>query len=678
MATPDMFDIGPKVFSEYLRARGTSTTELQDYGAGQIRLVSHREALFEMGFSTTNANDGLYGILFEYPGSNGYKSVRWLNSKGRTKGKMLCPTGVAPPCYLPPNLPPLGKRLYLCESALKAFTLTVMGHYAIAGNGVWGLCTKRGFPQLFPTDVMEIVQEVVILFDSDVDSNDQVKRAAQTLGINIENSWPHLKVMLKKLPAPPDIVGREHWGIDDFRAYYGDEEFQHYMEDRTQEVPLDPGQLGRHRLQLNAKYAVAAYPAGIVDKKNGRMIKTSDFLTTIEANRLYTPMGTQGNMLKPTSAAKAWVTWEHRDFVEECRYVPGGEEYIEGKLYNRWRDSGVPPKEGDVQPWLDFLYNAIPRKDEALLMMQMYAYLLQNRGKVRSEKVVILISPDQSTGKSTIARVLGAIFGEGNHVSIDPSSFKGDFNSHYAEREIVQMDEVIKFHAGDMGRLERYITDPMVDINRKGWEVYHAPNHMNFIMTSNRPDSIPLKPGERRAFVLEVTPEVYHPQGDPYWDKLYKWLDGGGYGIIRWWLESMDLSKFNPRFMPPLNPMKEHMQSVGVDEHETFAIGLRDDPKEMLPLHAHQQRYFTHDQLEFMRVSGEGYMEGRWAQNVKTMSARLGKYFKQVNHGKPLRFKAPSGKVEQKRLWAIYGDHLASSADVRANVEAHWLEFGKY
>ena len=665
------YDIGPDEYSKYLKKRGRTGPELQAAIGGAVRLVSHREALLEMGFSTNHVQDGLYGILFDYQGSSGYKSVRWLNPNGRVKGKMLCPAGVAPPCYIPTNLPPFKDRIYFCESAFKALTLTLEGHYAVAGNGVWGLCTKKGFPEQFPKDILERAKEAVILFDSDVESNDQVKRAMQTLGIMLESVYPHLVIRNKVLPPPPDLVNADHWGVDDFYAYYGKEEFKLYMDDRTQERPLDPGQLGRHRLELNVQYAVSGYPAGIVDKRNGRLIKTADFLTTLEANRQYTPIGSGGNDLKPASASKAWVTWEHRDFVEECRYVPGEVEYIKGELYNKWQDSDIKPVEGDISPWVEFLHNAIPRTEEADLLMQMYAYMLQNRG-TRSEKVVILISPDQSTGKSTIARVIGEIFGRNNHVSIDPASFKGDFNSHYAEKELVQMDEVVKFTHGDMGRLERYVTDPKVDINRKGWEVYHAPNHMNFTLTSNRPDSIPLKPGERRAFVLEVTPTVWYKQGDKYWDKLNAWLEADGLGIIRWWLETMDLTDYNPRFLPPMNPMKEHMQSVGVDDWETFVIQLRDNPEDVLPAWATKLHYMTPEQMEYVRVGGEGYREGRWQQNVKTMGARLGKYFKQVNGGKPLRFKHGSTTL-QKRLWAIYGDHLATNDDVRDNLEAHWL-----
>ena len=663
------------LYEEYMVARGTTGVAIQKASHGMVRLCSHKEALLEMGYSPSGSRTGLYGVLMEYPNSNGYKSVRWLNSEGRTKGKMLCPTGISPPCYIPPNLPPFVDRIYFCESAFKALTLTMAGYYAVAGNGVWGLCTKKGFPELFPKDIMERAKEAVILFDSDVQTNDQVKRAAQTLGIMCEASWPHLKVINKALPPPPDLVSKDHWGLDDFLAYYGPEGLASYMEDREEEAPLDPGQLGRHRLELNVKYAVSGYPAGIVHKDTGRIIKTNDFLATLEANRMYTPIGANGD-LKPTSAAKAWVTWEHREFVEECRYVPGAVDYEEGKLFNKWRDSEVKGVEGDVGPWVEFLHNAIPRVEEVDLLMQMYAYMLQNRG-VRSEKIVILISPDQSTGKSTIARVIGSIFGDNNHASIDPASFKGDFNSHYAERELVQMDEVVKFTHGDMGRLERYVTDPKVDINRKGWEVYHAPNHMNFTLTSNRPDSIPLKPGERRAFVLEVTPTTYHPQGDVYWDNLNAWLDDGGVAHVRWWLEHMDLSNYNPRFLPPLNPMKEHMQSVGVDEHETFVIQLRDNLEDVLPVHAHKQTFFTTEQLEFLRYP-EGLDTSRWQGNVRTMSQRLSKYFKQVNHGKPIRFKSPLGETLQKRLWAIGGSSAASSAEVRDIIGEHWLQLSKY
>lgn len=672
MSFIDPLQTGPQHYAEYLLERGRTPQEIQDAVGGAIRLVSHREALFKLGYSTNNVRDGLYGLLIEYPDTKNYCTVRWLNPSAG-KSKMLAPQSISPPCYNPPNLPEFTGDLYLCESAFKALTLTLEGYYAVAGNGVNGLFGRRGFADLFPTHIVEQAENVYILFDSDVASNPSVKRAMQMLGVGIENSFPHITVEQKVLPPPPD--GEGHWGVDDFYAHYGKAEFNNYMEEKTTTVlPLELGQLGRHRLELNAKYAVSGFPAGIVDKDSGRLIKTTDFLNTLECNRRYTPVG-KYNDLKPQSAAKEWMNWEHREYVKECRYVPGGPEQIENILFNKWRDSGVSPVEGDVSVWLEFLHNAIPRVAEANLLMQMYAYLLQNRGE-RSGKVVILISPDQSTGKSTIAKVLGKIFGKGNHVSIDPASFKGDFNSHYAEAELVQMDEVIRFSHGDMGRLERYVTDDNIDVNRKGWEAYQAPNHMSFILTSNRPDSIPLKPGERRAFVLEVTPEEYHPQGDPYWERLYKWLeDDEGYGKIRYWLQNMDLSEYNHGFLPPMNPMKEHMQAVGVDDWETFAIQLRDDTAEMLPEWVQGQMFFTSEQLEFIRQGGATVGESRWKQDVKTLAARLSKYFKQVNHGKPIRFKV-NGVQKQARLWAITGPANTTSADVRRNLQDNWFELG--
>ena len=652
-----------RLLHRYLEDRGFNGWNLiAELGEG-ARLVGHKEGIELCRFTLKYPpKPGLFGLWIPYPGCGNYGSVRWLNPT-KKMAKLLCPAQKNPPVYIPEGLKP-GKDLYICESVLKAMTLTLLGFPAIAGNGVNGVFTNNGFPSNFPNHLIDGADRVLILFDSDVVGNKNVELAGQRLALGLKHKWGHIDVIQKTLPKPPAELEQENWGVDDFHAHYGKEALLAWLGGDHCEVPFDLGLRGRHLMELHVKYAVCKSPVGVVCFESGNVYKTNDFKTTIEAQRHYLFND------KRQYAAKEYIEWDDRNVVSECRYHPGRPAGFIGDLFNKWRDTGVEAVEGDISLFEEFVYNAIPRGADALLMLQMWAWGLQNRG-CRWEKCLMLVSTTQSTGKSTLGRILAKCYGSSNYSSIDPDSFTKDFNGMYMEREIVMLDEVMRMDRKAYAKLERIVTDDQLDVNVKYGDQYMTDNYLNVVLTSNDPACVELKDAERRMFALEVTPTVYHPQGDPYWGILNDWLEGGGYGHIRYWLENMDLTGFNPRFLPPRNPMKDHMLDVGVDDITNWCRDLREDVSGIML--GSTRQFFTPEEILEVYLMGQdiGAMQKRSIKGKMGMALSMAG-FKKANGGDPVTMSGAQGR-SKLRFWDL-GTGVGTgvppnAANIRADYE---------
>lgn len=670
-------DPGHVIAQRYLDERGFKYWDFMQDMAGSVRVISHRQCLENCGFTGANlANyENIYYLWFDYPGTS-YGSGRCLNPT-RRMSKMLCPKDVTPPIYLHPNLEPQ-EDVYFCESVLKAIKMVDNGFCALAGNGVNGINTNKGLADNFPDALMEQAKRAVILFDSDIETNKNVKLAAQKLALALTVRWPHLQIIDKQLPPPPGIAGfaEDHWGLDDYCSHYGDAQFKEWVSGSSGEHFFDLGQRGVHLLELAAQYAVCKSPVGIVCFLTGNIHSAADFRGTLEANRKFYYQDPDSGNARKACGATEYVEWRSRNEVDECRYIPGGEPGFSGELYNKWRDDGATPVEGEIETFKEFLTNAIPRAEDCQLMLQMLAYSLQNRGW-RWAKLLVLISVQQSTGKSTLAKVIRQLYGPSNAVSVDPDSFGRDFNGLFMEREVVVLDDAGKIVPKDYHKIQRLVTDDQVDVNVKFGGQYMAPNYINIVVTSNSPDLISLRGNERRLFALEVTPQDYHPQGDPYWADLYAWLDNGGVGKVRWWLEHMDLSDFEPNFMPPLNPIKVQMLEAGRTDMDNWVLDLRDSPAECLGC---TRLYYKPEEL-FARyilvIGGEGLSESHknGLKNKLTQALNRVGGFKKCNGGDAITFSRP--KKHKARFWNICGNANANAAEVRADFEKDPLYIAK-
>ena len=651
------------VAQKYLSERGFNYWEFTHKMGDLVEVLSHQDTLKRIGIKEPKyARSGVYYLWFNYPGTS-YGSGRRLNGSSKLS-KMLCPEGVSPPLFVHQDLTPQ-EDVYFCESVLKACRMVEEGFCAFGGNGVNGIATNAGLPDNFPGHIMEDATRALILFDSDITTNKKVQLAGQKLALELTTRWPHLEIIKKTLP-PPDLGDQEHWGLDDYCHYHGGELFAEWVRGPEDESPFPLGQRGKHLLGLAEQYAVCKSPVGIVCYASGELYKTSDFKGTIAANRTftYTP---EGGKPRKMYAAAEYIEWKDRIEVDACRYRPDLEPGIQGSLYNKWRDDGVVPVEGDITPFMEVYRNAIPRHEDFDLLMDLMAWGLQNRGQ-RWEKVLAFISVQQSTGKSTLLRIIRELYGPTNAVSVDGDRLGETFTGLWAEKEVVGIDDLMKMDAKVYSKVKRLVTDDMLDVNVKFGGQYTATNYANIILTSNDPGCIPLEDAERRLFALEFSPVVWHPAGETaYWNTFNDWLDGGGTAAIRYWLMHKDISTFDHRFMPPMNPIKLQMIESGKSDLATWVSDLKAAPGAMMG--STERWAVTPEEMLDLYLMANPCTEGQRNSRKNQLTQALNKAgFKKVG---PVSFAKdtlyPGAPKKQLRFWNVGGPGEPTAEEAREN-----------
>lgn len=644
---------------EYYRSRGILTETVDLCG-----LVSKSRENCLIAINSKRRTNYDAGIVIPYDRDGNYCTIRWLGDNISTFGtrlrddpKILAPAG-PPQVYTPPIVDEtkFNGDLYLCESAIKAIALAQYGYYAIAGNGVDGAFTNKGMTRGFPQTLFDAnsVKKVVILYDSDWQTNPTVLGSIRRQTIGLRNELgTEFSIVHKALQHDPDD---KVWGIDDAIAAKGEEWLHDWLADDTvDELEITIGELQEHFEELNATYTICKIPLAIIDVFTGELYSRSGFTDLVEIYRIYLQKNEKGKWIK-IHPAKEWIEWTGRNIVDNLVYRPGEKQidfWNKPTFYNNWTDCGATAVKGDIQPFLDVFENAIPDREIRELLFQSMAWLLQNRTE-KLDKAFLLIGAQVGTGKSLFAQIMGEIVGRRNFSSIGMEDFVSNHNSPFVEKEIILMDDVTEMPRSVVGKFRRYVTDKTLIVNTKMIKQYTVENQAIWFITANKYKALPMDDNERRVLVVDFSPTTHYPTGSVWWDRFIEWLEGGGYGIIRYYLESLDLSKFNPNYMPPMTDVKRKVQAAGRTAEEQFVRDLWDDPESVLGNRERSVYSIKELWSIYGGPDGEAYSTGRAS---KLSTALRESSFSQAHEGGLIRVAGESSRywVVKKRgqLWPL-------------------------
>lgn len=161
----------------------------------------------------------------------------------------------------------------------------------------------------------------------------------------------------------------------------------------------------------------------------------------------------------------------------------------------------------------DMLEFAIPEQQQRDMLLDWIAWNLQNEGS-KPSWAIMLYSETKGTGKSTIAKVLTALFGEENTaLSNGIKPLVQRFAADHLDRKLVVAEEVhISSHSAEGNALKDLITNTSVSVERKYQPVVTIPQHSCFVfMTNHKP--LWLEGGERRYYIINMDHEG-HAQGE--------------------------------------------------------------------------------------------------------------------------------------------------------------------
>ena len=657
---------------KYLEERGFTPEDVQALG---IKIASRDHCLQAVGqpYYTTPYQTGLI-----IPYGTGYNSIRWVGSRRATFGdvvgnkayKMLAPSG-EPELYVPPtvNWDDWDGDLYVCESALKAAAMAKHGYAAVAGNGVRGVYFRDSFAKNWPHHLFdgEQVKNVIVLFDADWAVNADVLAAVKAIGAAVSRFYPKVGVWHKQLVS---VAGEDpKIGLDDAIVARGGGWLHGWLQNTAEDfVSLRADCLEDHYAELNDMYTVCIHPCGIINKRNSQLYTPARFTQVLEAPRIVEEQ--VGKRTVEVNAARKWLELKDRPIVHGMAYRPGDNQVYTHKgdlLFNQWKDTGVEPIACDpqeIEDWFLRVYrNAVPDAESLDLLINSMAYILQNRGCM-FPKTFLLVGSHMGTGKSLFATIMGKCVGGTNYATIGEEDFTSDFNGDFATTEFVLLDDMYSLTKRQLAKLNRYVTEDVIRVNTKGVQQYSIENHSVYFITSNEYTVLPLSGNDRRIVTIEFDPTHHHPTGSQWWNEFFKWLESGGYGKVRHYLESLVLPKdFSPTFLPPITKAKRHITQSVADPMSTFAADLQEHRAEVLGTGLIKggatRRFITNEELwyaylEYMGVDAEPPTTGE----ITKLGHAMGRYFKRANAGRPI-------KVAKKlvRLWALDAEGVEDTPD---------------
>ncbi|WEM42250.1 DUF5906 domain-containing protein [Photobacterium sp. DA100] len=252
---------------------------------------------------------------------------------------------------------------------------------------------------------------------------------------------------------------------------------------------------------------------------------------------------------------RAWLRWPSKNYKPDGVGFYPLPDKCPGTVFNMFMGFGVAPKEGDISPYLYHLKEVICAGDEASYsyLLGWMAHLVQKPDEKPS--VAVVMKAVEGTGKGTmvdpLAKILGPHF---THVN-GHGQIAGRFNSSIANKLLVFADEVDLTDARVADKLKGLISEPTINLERKGIDPEPMPNYSRFIFASNREQVIKAGLRERRYLVLEPDPKYAQDIG--YFSNLRAWINDGGAEVLLNHLLSLDITTFSPHKAPATTALLE-------------------------------------------------------------------------------------------------------------------------
>lgn len=321
--------------------------------------------------------------------------------------------------------------------------------------------------------------------------------------------------------------------------------------------------------------------------------------------------------------------------------MPLGKYWLQHPMrrqYDTMRFMPLLDKAGVYNLWRGFAYEAIPGNCDMFLQhclenvcsgnQVVYEYLVNWMARVVQEpatsgEVAIVMRGGKGTGKGFFARTFGRLFGRHFMHIANAKHLIGNFNAHLQDCVCLFADEA--FFAGDKSHesvLKMLITEDTIPVEKKGYDVESSPNFVHLIMASNDPHVIRATGDERRYLVLDMGEGK--KQNATFFGAMLAQLENGGYQALLYYLQSVDIEKFNVRNVPQTDALQEQkLLSMGYDE-EWWYRKLQDG--KVFDGDVSWERYA---QTEYVTTDYIKYMDA-WKQTRRGNETALGRFLSRI------------------------------------------------
>jgi phage/plasmid-associated DNA primase len=345
---------------------------------------------------------------------------------------------------------------------------------------------------------------------------------------------------------------------------------------------------------------------------------------------------------KRSPIAEIWLSSAERREYTGIVFSPG--EEIPG-FFNLWQGFAIEPEQGDWSLMNGHIHQIICNGNDVTYdyMLNWMAYIVQNPGGPKLG-VCPVLKGGLGWGKGIFVRSFGLLCGQHFKHITQASQLTGRFNSVLKDALVVFGDEIT--WGGDVqaaGILKGLITEPTIQIELKGKDIFAIRNHVSLILASNSDWVVPAGLNERRFFILDVSGQ--RARDHEYFSQIVHQMQNGGLEAMLSDLLQRDLSGVNLREYPRTEALTDQiMRSMSFAQRYWFEHYLQDGnyPDYIQSSTTHQ------DYLSYARDLGERY----------PMDAR--------QFGKELRKLCPSirrrySTLYGQREWRLYLPDLATA-----------------
>ncbi len=293
---------------------------------------------------------------------------------------------------------------------------------------------------------------------------------------------------------------------------------------------------------------------------------------------------------KGISCLAAWIKSADRLSVDALAWVPGEGEFckvperLDGHetAINLWRGLTPIPHPEDwlerVNPFLDHVAYLVPIESERRRFLQWLAHIVQHP-EVLPHTCYLMVTKTTGIGRNLLASILvRALRG---HVAAGVSLtelLSGGFNGRLSQKLLATVDEAQEGPSSQRYQresgLRSMITEEIRRINPKYGLQSIEKNCLRWLMFSNVLDALPFANGDRRIIVIE-NPTVCREAS--YYTRLYEMTNDDPLfiGSVRRYLETLDLSDFNPGERAPMNAAKEKALAAMKSDGDTAIDDFR-------------------------------------------------------------------------------------------------------
>lgn len=197
------------------------------------------------------------------------------------------------------------------------------------------------------------------------------------------------------------------------------------------------------------------------------------------------------------------------------------------------------------------------------LLLSWLAYIVQTNDKVKWTPV---IQGAEGDGKSFFGLLMGAVLGGENVNVIDGDAFAEKYTP-WAEGSQFLLVEEVRLHGMDrfavINKVKPFISNAMVSIRRMQTDLYKVINTVNYLLTTNHKDGVPVSDNSSRYFPMFsrwqtlIAIKAFKKANPDYYTKLHEALEEAG--ALRLWLLDYDLH-------PDFDPLERASESSSLKE----------------------------------------------------------------------------------------------------------------